>query len=151
MTDDLGRESGPPSSERATRKYLCIVDGCANERRRLQYCSRHYKLNYRNGSPLIQKRASSNPGKSPTFKKDYVRNYLLDHGCADCGYNQDPRPLSFDHRPGTVKVRDIKAGQQLGWEALLEEIAKCDVVCMNCHIIRTSERRKEVMQNNGRK
>jgi hypothetical protein len=27
----------------------------------------------------------------------------------------------------------------------LAEIAKCDVVCMNCHIIRTSERRKEVM------
>lgn len=66
----------------------------------------------------------------------------------DCGYVKDERALGFDHLPGTIKVRDIKSGQQLGWEALLEEIAKCEVVCANCHIIRTSERWKEVMPMN---
>ena len=66
-------------------------------------------------------------------------------GCVDCGYNEHPAALDFDHLPDTNKVRDIKSGQQLGWAALQEEIAKCEVVCANCHRIRTSERRKEVV------
>lgn len=65
------------------------------------------------------------------------RDYVI----ADCGYNDHPAALDFDHRPDTVKVRDIKSGQQLGWDALIEEIAKCDVVCANCHRIRTVTRR----------
>jgi hypothetical protein len=73
-------------------------------------------------------------------RRAYVIQYKLNHGCADCGYAEHHAALDFDHRPGTVKVRDVKGGQQLGWEALLAEIAKCDVVCANCHRIRTYER-----------
>jgi hypothetical protein len=51
--------------------------------------------------------------------------------------------LDFDHLPGTLKVRDIKSGQQLGWEALLAEVAKCEAVCANCHRIRTVDRARE--------
>lgn len=134
--------SGVSKLERASRGPLCVVVGCKEKRHKLTFCSRHYKLNYRNGDPLIQKRASSTPGKSAAVRTEYVHSYLLEHGCMDCGYSEDARALSFDHRPGTVKVRNIKAGKQLGWEALMKEIAKCDVVCMNCHVIRTSERRR---------
>lgn len=137
--------SGISWEERQSRSPICSVEGCGQQRRRLTFCNRHYKLQYRNGTPTLQKRATSTPGKSALARKDYVYSYLLTHGCADCGYDTDARALSFDHRPGTVKIRDIKSGMQFGWQALLDEIAKCDVVCMNCHTIRTSERRKEVM------
>lgn len=90
------------------------------------------------------------PGKrSPTkgataqVKADYVRQYKLDKGCVDCGYKAHHSALDFDHKPGTVKVRDIKRGQQFGWLELLDEIAKCDVVCANCHRIRTYNRVQE--------
>ena len=132
--------SGISKLERAARKSICSVVGCSNERVRLQFCSRHYKLNYRNGSPLIQKRATSTPGKGAAERRAYVVAYKLEKGCADCGYREHHAALSFDHLPGTVKVRDIKSGQQLGWKALLDEIAKCEVVCANCHRIRTYER-----------
>ena len=137
--------SGISKLERSQRKPHCAVAGCRSRRTRLIYCDRHYKLNYKNGSPLIQKRASSNVGVSPAFKKQFVQNYKLEMGCVDCGYVEHSAALDFDHRPGTVKVRDIKSGQHLGWQALLDEIAKCDVVCANCHRIRTYERRREVM------
>ena len=78
---------------------------------------------------------------------EWVALFKMILGCADCGYREHPAALDFDHRPGTTKVRDIKQGQQLGWEALKAEIAKCDVVCANCHRIRTVERREEVMKH----
>lgn len=123
----------------------CSVEACSRREARRGFCARHYKLYYRNGDPTLQKRATSTDGKGPAARKAYVRAYKLEKGCIDCGYRENPVALSFDHLPGTVKVRDIKSGQQLGWQALLDEIAKCEVVCMNCHVIRTSERRKEVM------
>lgn len=137
--------AGISKAERAKRSYICTVEGCTTPRRHLGFCGRHYTLNYRNGDPTIQKRASSNAGVTQEFKKRWIDNYKIEHGCVDCGYAKHPAALDFDHLPGTVKVRDIKSGQQLGWEALQVEVAKCEVVCSNCHRIRTVERRKEVV------
>lgn len=124
----------------------CTVRGCGVERKpgRRGFCGRHYSLWYKNGDPLVQKRATSTDGVTQEIKKKYVDEYKLEHGCSDCGYNAHPAALDFDHLPGTVKVRDIKSGQQLGWQALLDEIAKCEVVCANCHRIRTAARRAVV-------
>jgi hypothetical protein len=80
---------------------------------------------------------------SPEAKKSWVIAYKLTQGCADCGFRSHHAALDFDHRPGTDKVRDIKSGQQLGWKALQDEIAKCDVVCANCHRIRTYLRARD--------
>jgi hypothetical protein len=53
-----------------------------------------------------------------------------------------PAALDFDHRPDVVKEFQIGGNLQLGpTQRLLSEIAKCDVVCANCHRIRTHERR----------
>jgi hypothetical protein len=79
-------------------------------------------------------------GKS---KKKWLRDYKQKHGCADCGYNEHHCALDFDHRPGELKVGTIQNGGGWGWKALLEEIAKCDVVCANCHRIRTYNRIQE--------
>ena len=65
----------------------------------------------------------------------------LERGCADCGYNQAAAALDFDHLPGTVKVFSIAQASGRTWPTVLEEIAKCEVVCANCHRIRTAKRR----------
>lgn len=123
----------------------CSVSGCEARARNRGMCSKHYHRLVRHGDPLVQKRATSTPGKGAAERKAWVVAYKLEHGCADCGYAEHPAALDFDHRPGTVKVREIKSGQHLGWAALLAEVEKCEVVCANCHRIRTAERRKEVM------
>lgn len=118
----------------------CLAPECLRRKARSGYCARHYKLLYRNGDPLIQKRATSTIGIDAATRKEFVREYKLSKGCTDCGYDKHWAALDFDHLPGTVKVADIRSGASFGWVALLEEIEKCDVVCANCHRIRTVER-----------
>lgn len=70
-----------------------------------------------------------------------VRALKLLRGCEDCGYDDNADALQFDHLPGTGKVRNVAALVDNLTE-LRVELAKCDVVCANCHSIRTATRRR---------
>ncbi len=72
---------------------------------------------------------------------EYIQKIKLDAGCMDCGLKTTVTEVyEFDHRPGTEKVDGI-ARLRFGTMAqLVAEIAKCDVVCANCHRIRTMRR-----------
>ena len=63
-------------------------------------------------------------------------------GCVDCGLVnlEYPQIFEFDHvRPG--KVLPVSGWLNRGTEKdLLDEIARCEVVCANCHRIRTVTR-----------
>jgi hypothetical protein len=61
-------------------------------------------------------------------------------GCTDCGYDKYPEALEFDHLPGTVKAGNVATLARGGLKRLFEEIAKCEVVCANCHRHRTTVR-----------
>lgn len=65
-----------------------------------------------------------------------VNQIKLKAGCKDCGYRDNPMALQFDHRDPSQKKFNI-GGRNAGLKHILEEIAKCDVRCANCHIIRT--------------
>ena len=78
-------------------------------------------------------------------KMKEIHDYQLEKGCADCGFNKHPAALEFDHMPGSMKLFNIS--EQIGnksREVLWAEIAKCEVVCANCHAIRTADRRERV-------
>jgi hypothetical protein len=69
-----------------------------------------------------------------------VQQYKVDHGCADCGYNEHHAGLEFDHI-NNDKVYNV--ARLMGQEkALWAEIAKCEVVCGIHHGIRTWNRLK---------
>jgi hypothetical protein len=70
---------------------------------------------------------------------EIVRLYKLIVGCQDCGYRERAEALEFDHRPGTVKLFGI-ADRMTTLAKLIAEAEKCDVVCANCHAIRTADR-----------
>lgn len=73
----------------------------------------------------------------------FITQLKMSKGCADCGYNAHPVALDFDHLPGYEKrygIAQIAYGGY-GLDLVLEEIAKCEVVCANCHRIRTLDRR----------
>jgi hypothetical protein len=75
-------------------------------------------------------------------RRKKIQDIKLALGCADCGYDTYPEALDFDHRPGTEKLITIGSQLKSGtWQSVLDEIAKCDVVCANCHRHRTKLRR----------
>ena len=77
-----------------------------------------------------------------------IHDYKVKQGCVDCGYNKNPYALEFDHIPGVKKVFNI--GEKIGAyskEKIWAEISKCEVVCANCHAIRTENRRERVTIN----
>lgn len=71
-----------------------------------------------------------------------VSQYKLEHGCADCGYNEHPAALQFDHVRGqkTGNIGSVSCMADLAWFWM--EVKKCEVVCARCHAIRTHNRRR---------
>lgn len=59
----------------------------------------------------------------------------------DCGGRFHFRAMQWDHVRGN-KLDDIAEMVRKGRtrEAILTEIAKCELVCANCHAVRTYER-----------
>jgi hypothetical protein len=60
--------------------------------------------------------------------------------CMDCGHKFPPECMDFDHVRGR-KLFNIGNSATRSAKALKREIAKCDLVCSNCHRIRTKKRR----------
>lgn len=61
--------------------------------------------------------------------------------CVDCGERYPYYVMEFDHVRGT-KLGNITFSVCNTANRLKAEIAKCDLVCANCHKVRTHERRK---------
>ena len=73
-------------------------------------------------------------------KRVYIREFKEQRGCHDCGQKFPHYVLEFDHVPERgVKSHKIDP-TKYGWDKLHNEMAKCDVVCDNCHNIRTWRR-----------
>lgn len=61
--------------------------------------------------------------------------------CTDCKKRFPFYVMDFDHREGEEKDFIVSRGWLTGSKKrVLDEIAKCDVVCANCHRIRTYRR-----------
>lgn len=70
----------------------------------------------------------------------FVWDFKLKHSCRDCGAN-NPIVLTFDHVRGKKKDNVASlVSRNASLKVVEEEIAKCEVVCANCHSLRTYER-----------
>lgn len=98
----------------------------------------HYKNNKRQ---YLDKNASSIKARREFMRQSKNRP------CADCGKVYPYYVLDFDHREGEIKRCDLSRTDRLSSNALKLEIAKCDVVCSNCHRERTHQRRIKNLEN----
>ncbi len=66
---------------------------------------------------------------------DWLHRYKAMQVCKDCG-EHDPACLDFHHRDPSDKegnLANLIRRRGFGKMRLLREIAKCDVLCANCH------------------
>ena len=104
-------------------------------------CNKSYmNIYYQENKVKINKETYKNKKRHRTEKKQMLLEYLQNHPCLDCG-NMDVRVLEFDHVRGNkfMDVTKMVSGAY-SWNRIQEEIDKCEVVCSNCHKIRTYTR-----------
>lgn len=79
--------------------------------------------------------------KNTTRRKELMRD-SKSKPCADCGVQYPYWIMQFDH----LRDKEFMIGYQgyrCGLDRLTKEIAKCDVVCANCHAHRTWKRKND--------
>ena len=61
--------------------------------------------------------------------------------CQDCGGTFAPWVMDFDHREPSEKSFNVTSSRAMlmSRSRLMVEIEKCDIVCANCHAVRTYE------------
>lgn len=117
---------------------------------------RRYQREWRRRNPLVQQAIERRRNvKHKTTRNHYSRSYLKrrkeflralkgDRGCCQCG-EKDPRVLEFHHRDPQQKKFCVNAGTvSEKWADVMDELAKCDVLCANCHARHHAELRGDL-------
>jgi hypothetical protein len=71
----------------------------------------------------------------------YIRDYKERHPCADCKIQYPYYVMDFDHVRGKKHKNVMELIPTLSKKKIDEEIKKCEVVCSNCHRVRTHMRK----------
>jgi hypothetical protein len=101
-------------------------------------CRREYDADYwrRTRVDRIQMRK--------VYRRELVAWYrgLKDAPCVDCGCSFHHAAMHWDHLPGAPKTREVSYMVLRGFRrrTILAEISKCELVCANCHAVRTFRR-----------
>jgi len=66
---------------------------------------------------------------------------IKNNPCTDCGQHFPPECMDFDHVIG-IKLQNIAWLNNSAVSTIFEELEKCELVCANCHRIRTKARKK---------
>lgn len=71
-----------------------------------------------------------------------LKEYKESNPCTDCGKTYPAYVMDLDHLPGTKKLyAPNQLVNKLSWASAQREIAKCELVCSNCHRERTHARK----------
>ena len=99
---------------------------------KLEYDRKYYKDNERDR----QTKVKAARDKVRKRNQEIILCWLEAHPCVDCG-EPDPIVLEFDHLQADEKVVEVSTLTTASKYRLLVEMAKCEVVCANCHRRRT--------------
>lgn len=79
------------------------------------------------------------------YRRRVIARYKRMKGCVDCGYRLHTNALEFDHEPGTKGAKTVASMMYQGWDAIKNEIAKCNIRCANCHAVLTFARKSALL------
>lgn len=94
------------------------------------------QIYYKNKQPYVDRAK-----KSRQKRKDFVLT-KKNSPCTDCHVSYPAFVMDFDHMGIEDKSFNLSQAASQSIEAITKEIAKCELVCSNCHRIRTHNRLK---------
>jgi 5-methylcytosine-specific restriction endonuclease McrA len=108
----------------------------ANSQHQRDYAKKHYQAN----KAVYKERARAHSAKQILANRDYIWNYLLANPCVHCG-EKDPIVLQFDHVDPKSKKYNVSNLMRNAYclDTIKAEIAKCQVLCSNCHDRKTAK------------
>lgn len=77
-------------------------------------------------------------------KLNKILHPYKDVPCMDCNIQFPPYVMDFDHRDPDDKLFDLSKPRRSDQIVFLAEINKCDIVCANCHRIRTFVKNRNI-------
>ena len=101
-------------------------------------CKRDYDRQHYRKNPERASYIKKNREDAAEKTKAWYASYLQTKSCADCGQD-DWRVLEADHVSGH-KRDNIARLLTSSLKAVQEELKHCEIVCANCHRIRTITR-----------
>ena len=108
-----------------------------------QYHKEYHKKWYEQNKEKRRIQLSARKQRTKQEATLFINNYKLQHGCLDCGYNKAAIALDFDHLKDKSHNISKMVADGLSIDTIMVEAAKCEIVCANCHRIRTHDRRSE--------
>ena len=97
-----------------------------------KYTSKHYREN----KASYRARTKANAKQALAWLRS-----LKCKPCYDCKRKYPYYVMDFDHVRGTKSFNLARSAVRYGKRRVLAEVAKCDLVCANCHRTRTHQRR----------
>lgn len=110
---------------------------------RCRKCHREYdKTIYKNSEKRRDTIRNCKRNKTEA-NRIYVRIIKESNPCTDCGIKYPHYVMDFDHlKDKVVNVADL-ANSDVSTKRIQKEIDKCELVCANCHRIRTHKRKQD--------
>lgn len=115
---------------------------CKRKKDGLQtYCKPCYNTRMKVSYNLHRKKRIHQMVEANRTRTKYIQSLKHMRPCADCKVPYPHYVMDFDHVRGKKKF-NLSIACQRSNKAVLEELAKCDIVCANCHRLRTHRRGK---------
>jgi hypothetical protein len=102
-------------------------------------CSKEYIYDYKKNRRY---KCTTCKSREQYQKRDKLLSEIKNVPCMDCGNNFPPECMDFDHRDPSTKLFGVGDRRDKGIKIILDEISKCDIVCANCHRIRTKSKKQ---------
>ena len=119
--------------------YMCKASPVAYPTsKRCRTCNADYMRNHYKKSASMRSAVK----KRSEYRQSFI-NTIKDLPCQDCGVKFPPECMDFDHRDPELKSFQVSlsavGSSSERMHRLMLEVSKCDLVCANCHRIRTKK------------
>ena len=117
----------------------------------VEHLALYRRTRYAKNKELYQLKQRSywydNPEKKKLYRENRYKKFMplfrqlindLKHRpCKDCNGWFEPCQMEFDHRNPADKKYEVGNMKGNSIKTILTEVSKCDIVCSNCHRLRT--------------